>query len=206
MLDRIFEIFTFTLAEEHGSLWIVLLIGAFFGVVIQYARIAKFEKIAGFAMLKDTVVPKMMILAIGIASIGVFFLVKTGYATYHIKPMVMGGLILGGLLFGIAMAILGKCPGTGPVSIADGRVDVMVAAIGGLFGGLLYTVYFDFFQTIVGEDRGHTSLVELSGEYSLYSILAFGILCIIISIKIPLIELEDEEENEMLEAKKKYGL
>ena len=201
MFERIFEIVTFTLAEEHGALWVVLLIGAFFGVVIQYARIAKFEKIAGFAMLKDTVVPKMMILAIGIASIGVFFLVKMGYASYHIKPMVVGGLIVGGVLFGIAMAILGKCPGTGPVSIADGRVDVMVAAIGGLFGGLLYTLYFDFFQNIVGTDRGHTSLVELSGEYGLYFVLGFGILCIIISIKIPLIELEDEDENKMLEGK-----
>ena len=202
MFEHIFEIFTFTLAEEHGALWLVLLIGMFFGAVIQYARIAKFEKIAGFAMLKDTVVPKMMILAIGIASIGIFFLVQLGYASYHIKPMVIGGLIVGGILFGIAMAILGKCPGTGPVSIADGRVDVMVAAIGGLFGGLVYTVYFDFFQNIVGEDRGHISLVSLSAEYGMYSVLAFGVLCIIISIKIPLIKLEDEEENKMLEDKK----
>ena len=71
------------------------------------------------------------------------------------------------------------------------------------FGGLLYTVYFDFFQNIVGYDRGHTSLVELSGEYGLYSVLAFGVLCIIISIKISLIELEDEEENMMLNKKRK---
>ena len=50
-----------------------------------------------------------------------------------------------------------------------------------------------------GADKGHTSLVSLSGEYGVYTVLAFGILCIIISIKIPLIELEDEEENKMLE-------
>ena len=199
MLDRIFEIVTFTLAEEHGALWLVLLIGIFFGVVIQYARIAKFEKIAGFAMLKDTVVPKMMILTIGIASIGIFFLVKLGYASYNIKPMVMGGLILGGILFGIAMAILGKCPGTGPVSIADGRVDVFVAAIGGLMGGLVFTVYYETFQKIIGTDTGHVSLVTISNENAIFSVLAFGILCIIISFKIPLIELEDEDENLMLE-------
>ena len=202
MLEHIFEIFTFTVAEEHGALWLVLIIGAFFGAVIQYARIAKFEKIAGFAMLKDTVVPKMMTLAIGLSSIGIFFLVKMGYAEYHVKPMVMGGLIAGGILFGIAMAILGKCPGTGPVSIADGRVDVMIAAIGGLFGGLVYTVYFDFFQKIVGADSGHISLVGLSADYGMYAVLAFGILCVIISIMIPLVELEDEEENEMLKNKR----
>jgi len=162
MLDRIFEIITFTLAEKHGALWTVLLIGIFFGIIIQYARIAKFEKIAGFAMLKDTVVPKMMILSIGIASIGMFFLVKFGYASYSIKPMIMSGLIIGGILFGIAMAILGKCPGTGPVSIADGRVDVFVAAIGGLMGGLVYTVYYDLFQKIISADSGHISLATIS--------------------------------------------
>ena len=198
MFERIFEIFTFTLAEEHGSLWLVLSIGVVFGMVIQYARIAKFEKIAGFAMLKDTVVPKMMILTIGVASISMFILVRMGYATYNIKPLIISGLIIGGILFGTAMAILGKCPGTGPVSIADGRVDVFVAAIGGLFGGLVYVVFYDSFKTIIGKDIGHISLVNINPEYSLYSVLAFGILCIIISIKIPLIELEDEDENEMI--------
>ena len=108
----------------------------------------------------------------------------------------MGRVIIVGLLFGTDMAICGKCPGVGPIT--DGRIDVVVAAIGGLFGGLVYTVYFDAFQMIVGADRGHTSFVELSGDYGIFSVLSFGVLCIIISFKIPLIELEDEDENAML--------
>jgi len=40
------------------------------------------------------------------------------------------GIIIGGIIFGVSMAIFGKCPETGPVSIAEGRIDVfLVGAI-----------------------------------------------------------------------------
>jgi len=144
MFDRILNMFTTVSNESHGSLFVVFAIGLVFGVLIQYSRVDKFEKIAGFAMLRDTVVPKMLFLAIGLAAVGIYFMVEAGYASYHPKPIILGGLIIGGTIFGVSMAILGKCPGTGPVSIAEGRIDVLVGAIGGIFGGLVFTVYFDF--------------------------------------------------------------
>ncbi len=192
MLDRILSIFTTVGQEPHGSVWIVLLIGFIFGVIVQYTRVAEFEKIAGFAMLKDTVVPKMLFLAIGLASIGLYIMVEMGYAEYHIKPVILGGLIVGGILFGIGMAIFGKCPGTGPVSIAEGRIDVMVGAAGGIFGGLFFTLYYDKFKMIMGESLGKPTLNTIFTGHEGLSILVFGIGLIIISIIIPLRELDDK--------------
>ncbi len=77
-------------------------------------------------------------------------MIKAGVAHYHIKPIMPIGLIIGGIIFGISMAILGKCPGTGPISIADGRVDVLVGAVGGLFGGAIFTIYHDDYLTMMG--------------------------------------------------------
>ncbi len=186
--------------EGHGSLFIVFLIGILFGGIIQYTRVDKFEKIAGFAMLKDMVVPKMLFLAIGITSIVLYFEIKFGYASYHVKPMIFSGIIVGGILFGISMAILGKCPGTGPISIAEGRIDVLVGAIGGLFGGYVFTKYYDdFFKPLMGESYGKDTLVTIGGNYASLLVLVFGVVLIVIAMLIPNIELLDEADLAQLD-------
>jgi len=194
MLDRVLSMFQTVQDESHGSVILVFIIGIFFGSIIQYAKVHKFEKIAGFAMLKDTVVPKMLFLAIGITSIGLFFMIQFGWASYHIKPIMLGGLILGGIIFGVSMAIFGKCPGTGPVSVAEGRVDIMVGAIGGILGGLVFTVYYDKFQLIMGTNLGKISLTSYFEDTQGFVALIFGIILIAISIAIPLIEEIDEDD------------
>ena len=198
ILDRIETMFTTVANEPHGSVWTVLFIGFLFGAIIQYTRVDKFEKIAGFAMLRDTVVPKMLFLAIGLASIGLYFLVKAGYASYHIKPLMLGGIVLGGIIFGVAMTIFGKCPGTGPISIAEGRIDVLVGAIGGILGGLVFTLYFDKFKVLMGESLGKPTLLEYFEGHETLTILIFGIGLVIISIMIPLRQEFDEADLEKL--------
>jgi len=181
--------------QPHGSLGLVFLIGVMFGGIIQYTRVDKFEKIAGFAMLKDTIVPKMLFLTVGLASIALYFFMDLGIAHAHIKPLNYQGLIIGGILFGIGMAILGKCPGTGPISIAEGRIDVLVAAIGGLIGGLVFTLlYDDFFKPLMGESYGKTTIFDFFQDKEL-TVLIFGLALVLIAIAIPKLELCDKEED-----------
>ncbi len=194
--ERVGELFQNILNQEHGSIALVFLIGVIFGGIIQYSRVDKFEKIAGFAMLKDTIVPKMLFLAVGITSIALYFLIDIGGAHYHIKPIILQGLIIGGILFGIGMAILGKCPGTGPISIAEGRIDVLVGAIGGLFGGLVFTLFYsDFFKPLMGESLGKTILPEIFKGHEQLTVLIFGVVVILIAILIPKMELCDHNED-----------
>lgn len=185
------------ISQNHGSLVLVFLIGIIFGGIIQYTRVDKFEKIAGFAMLKDTTVPKMLFMAVGVTSIGLYFMIDAGLAHYHVKPIMVQGLVIGGILFGASMAIFGKCPGTGPISLAEGRIDVLVGAIGGLLGGLVYVVYYDtFFKSLIGRDQGTMILPDLFPSHQEMVILIFGIAMVIIAIMIPTIELVDETEEE----------
>jgi len=125
-------------------------------------------------------------------------MVEAGYATYHPKPIILGGLIIGGTIFGVSMAILGKCPGTGPVSIAEGRIDVLVGAVGGIFGGLVFTVYFDFFKKIMGESLGKTTLITYFQGHENLVVLIFGIILIAVSIAIPLRQEFDEADLNQL--------
>ena len=182
--------------QAHGSVALVFLIGVIFGGIIQYTRVDKFEKIAGFAMLKDTIVPKMLFLTVGLTSVALYFLIDIGAAHYHIKPLIYQGLIIGGIIFGIGMAILGKCPGTGPISIAEGRIDVMVAAIGGILGGLVFTLFYDdFFKPLMGESYGKTILPELFQGHEQLTVLIFGLVLVAVAILIPKVELCDHQED-----------
>lgn len=195
LFSRIGQMFESVVQQDHGSLMLVLLIGIIFGGIIQYTRVDKFEKIAGFSMLKDTIVPKMLFLTVGLSSIGLYFMIEAGYAHYHVKPILWQGLVIGGILFGIAMAILGKCPGTGPVSIAEGRIDVLVGAIGGLLGGLVFTLYYDdIFKPLMGESSGKLTLPELFVGSEHTVVLIFGIAVTLIAILIPKVEMFDEAD------------
>ena len=201
--SRVAQMFENVINQGHGSLVLVFLIGIIFGGIIQYTRVDKFEKIAGFSMLKDTIIPKMLFLTVGLTSIGLYFMIDAGTANYHVKPIIWQGLIIGGILFGISMAILGKCPGTGPVSIAEGRIDVLVGAIGGLLGGLVFTLYYDdIFKPLMGESSGNLVLPELFPGSEETVALIFGLVVTLVAILIPKVELEDEEENRRLEEKK----
>ena len=195
LFERIEGMFANVAAQGHGSIVFILFAGVLFGVIIQYVRADKFEKIAGFAMLKDTIVPKMLFLTVGLTSIGLYFMIDAGYASYHIKPIILSGLVIGGVLFGASMAVMGKCPGTGPISIAEGRVDVLVGAIGGIFGALVFTIFYDdIFHPLMGESMGKLALPALLPGYETLSVIIFGVLLIAISILIPKKELEDEAD------------
>lgn len=197
--SRLAQMFENVIHQGHGSLALVFLIGIIFGGIIQYTRVDKFEKIAGFAMLKDTIVPKMLFLAVGLTSIALYFMIEAGWAHYHVKPIMWQGLIIGGTLFGISMAILGKCPGTGPISISEGRIDVLVGAIGGLLGGLVFTLYYeDFFKPLMGESLGKLTLPELFPGHEHLVVLIFGVAVTLIAIFIPKIELFDEADMRQL--------
>lgn len=62
MIDATLKMLHDASSQGHGSIAMIFLIGVFFGGIIQYARVDKFEKIAGFAMLEDTTVPKCFFL------------------------------------------------------------------------------------------------------------------------------------------------
>ena len=97
--------------ESLPNLLLGLLTGFVFGFLLQKGRVAKFEVITGQLLVRDWTVAKIMLTAIAVGSIGVYALMTMEMASLHIKPALLGGVIVGGLLFGCGMAILGYCPG-----------------------------------------------------------------------------------------------
>lgn len=126
-----------------------LFTGILFGVFLQKGQVAKYNKIVGQFLLKDFTVFKVMLSAVVVGSIGVYLMVGLNVAELHIKPLLLGGVILGAIIFGIGMVTLGYCPGTCLAAVGEGRIDALGGVFGGLVGAGLYAHVYPFFKETV---------------------------------------------------------
>jgi uncharacterized membrane protein YedE/YeeE len=151
---------------------LILILGFLFGATLQYAKLNRYNVISGMATLENFAVAKAIATAIGVGAVIIAVEIGLGFATYHIKPILLGGIAIGGIVFGVGMAILGYCPGTLAISLGEGSVDALLGIIGALVGGLVYTLIIPSIQNILGPDLGSISLFSLIGQHHVVFYLA----------------------------------
>ena len=144
---------------------VILLLGFLFGAALQYSKLNRYNTISGMATLENYAVAKAIAVAIGVGAVIIAVEIGLGLASYHIKPFLLGGIAIGGIIFGAGMAILGYCPGTLPVSLGEGSVDALIGIVGALAGGFIYTLVVPFLQSVLGPDLGSISLYTLIGQH-----------------------------------------
>jgi uncharacterized protein len=159
---------------------LIISLGFLFGIFLQYAKVNTYNSISGMAVLKDFTVAKTIATAIGIGAIGLSIAIGLGYADFHIKPFLVGAVIIGGLLFGTGMAILGYCPGTLPVSLGQGSVDALIGMLGGFAASILYTVFSPTIHGVLGPDLGKIALSSIVGSGSVIYYILVGLIGVIL--------------------------
>lgn len=153
------------MADPLTKLMLGLLTGFIFGFVLQKGQVTKFPVIVGQFRLRDFTVMKVMITAIIVGGIGVYGFRALGMATLHPKPAQLAAVVIGGLVFGVGMALLGYCPGTGVAASAEGHKDGMFGLLGMMAGAALFA---EFYGGLTGTlmkwwDLGPVTLPELTG-------------------------------------------
>ncbi|WP_418641108.1 YeeE/YedE thiosulfate transporter family protein [Sulfurimonas sp. ST-27] len=191
MTDRIVHMFDIVARQGHGSVWTVLFTGFVFGAVILYSRLDKFEKMAGFMLFEDTLVPRMAMTTVALSSLGFYILVQTGYASYSVKPVLLAGLITGAILFGIGLVILGKCPSAFFVSVSEGRIDALVGVLGGMVGGAVFTLFYPQIKNFMGPDLGKMQIFHYFEDHALLVVVIFSTILLITAYLLPTIEYKD---------------
>lgn len=171
---------------------LTLVFGFLFGAILQSARLNKYNTISGMARLEDYTVAKAILVAIGVGAILLNITIGLGYATYHVKPLILVGICLGGLIFGAGMAILGYCPGTMAVSLGEGSLDALVGIIGGIFGGIVYTLVQPSVLPLMGPDLGKFSLQGALGDGFLFylALFAFGLVLVVTAFWLHKLEMK----------------
>jgi uncharacterized membrane protein YedE/YeeE len=145
---------------------VILLLGFLFGATLQYAKLNRYNVISAMATLENYAVAKAIAVAIGVGTVIIAIEIGLGFASYHIKPFILGGIAIGGIIFGVGMAILGYCPGTLAISLGEGSIDALLGIAGALVGGFVYTLLLPSISSILGPDLGSISLFTLIGQHS----------------------------------------
>lgn len=151
--------------DSPGRLLLGLVTGVVFGFLLQKGRVAKFAVIVGQFLLKDWTVAKVMGTAIVVGAVGVHGLVAADQAHLHIKPFLLGGVLVGGVCFGVGMAVYGYCPGTGVAACGEGKPDALAGVLGMLVGATAFVVAFPALQPVIKGlgDLGKLTLPEATG-------------------------------------------
>ena len=126
-----------------------LITGVLFGFLLQKGRVLRFDKQIGALLLKDMTILKFMLSAILVGMVGITLLSNAGMITLSHKPMNLGGVVLGGALFGAGWAVMGFCPGTSVGALGEGRWHALFAILGMLAGAALYSELYPFFKSTV---------------------------------------------------------
>ena len=168
-----------------AQLLIGLIIGIFFGFFLQKGQVTKYEAIFGQLLLLDFTVLKVMLTAIITGMFGVYFLWLMDWVDLSIKPGSWGMNGVGGLVFGVGMAILGYCPGTAAGASGQGSLDALIGGVGGMIaGGIIFTrIYPKISEGILKKgDFGEKTLPELLYIPAPFVMLSIFLLAILLFI------------------------
>lgn len=119
-----------------------LLFGALFGVLIQRARVTRYEQQVGCLRLLDMTIVKFMLSAVLTGMVGVYLLGEGGVDRIMVLPTVLGANAAGGFLFGLGWPLLGYCPGTAFGALGEGRYDAAWGLLGMLCGAAVFAEIF----------------------------------------------------------------
>lgn len=139
--------------------------GIIFGYLMQRARVLRYDKQLGALRLRDMTIVKFMLTSVLVAAVGVYALHELGMAKLSIKPMLPGGVIAGGLLFGVGWGLLGYCPGTSVGAAGEGRLDALAGIAGMLVGAALFAETFPWLKAtlLAWGDLGKITLPGVLG-------------------------------------------
>lgn len=147
---------------------LAIIIGLFFGFVLQKVGAADPRLILGMLRFRNLHLMKAILLAIGLSSLALFGLLALGLIDaghFSVKSSYVG-VIVGGAILGAGWAMAGFCPGTGVVAAGAGRKDALVFIAGGLLGAFVFTLVYGMLKATFLFDKlgGKATLADTTNS------------------------------------------
>ena len=159
-----------------------LITGILFGFFLQKGRVLRYDKQIGALLLQNMTIVKFMLSHIVVAMVGVYFLYDMGLVKLSLKPMIVGAVVIGGLIFGLGWGLLGYCPGTSLGALGEGRTDAIWGIAGMLVGAGIYAEAYPYLQKTVltWGNYGKITIPQVLGVNHWIVIIPFVILTVLL--------------------------
>lgn len=163
--------------DAPGKLVLGLVTGIAFGFLLQKGHVAKHTLIVRQLLLRDWTMGKIMAVAIAVGGVGFYALLGLGLTELSVKPMQLGGVLLGALCFGVGLAVLGYCPGTTVAAAGEGRKDALAGIAGMVVGAAAFVAAFPLVERLRGAfvDYGKVTWAGLTRTSPWPWLLGFGL-------------------------------
>lgn len=150
--------------EGNAALVLAVVFGMIFGFLLHRGGVADYNVIVNQFRLIDFRVLKIMLTAILVGGAGVLAMQQAGWATAHIKPAMLLGVIGGSAIFGVGMVLYGYCPGTGVAAVGTGSLHALAGLLGMIVGGILYALSFEWVRShvLTVADVGRKTLADVT--------------------------------------------
>ena len=164
------------------DLWYGLVTGVLFGFFLQKGRVLRYDKQIAALRLQDMTIVKFMLSHIVVAMVGVYFLYDMGLVKLSLKPMLLGGVVIGGLIFGLGWGLLGYCPGTSLGALGEGRWDSLWGIGGMLVGAGIYAEAYPYLKKTVltWGDYGKITIPQVLGVNHWFVIIPLLLLTVLL--------------------------
>jgi len=163
---------------------VALILGVCFGFSLNKAGLTRYHKIVNVFRLTDLAVLKFMMTALIVSMTGLYLLRGLGLVTFpNVPATYIAGNLVGGLIFGVGMALSGYCPGTCVAGSGEGKLDYLIPGIlgflvGAAIYGLAYPYVFPAISAIA--NIGNVVIPDLWNLSPFLTILLFTLMALLL--------------------------
>ena len=161
--------------SSTGALYAALLIGVFFGLVLERAGFGSSRRLAGVFYFTDMSVIKVMFTGLVTAMLGLIIADNVGMidlpVQIYLMPTYYVAYIVAGLIFGVGFVMGGWCPGTAMVGVASGKIDALIFLTGGIIGSFFFNEIFFLVKSLMTLGQSNQDAYGQPGVAFIYNTL-----------------------------------
>lgn len=162
--------------SEGGMILVAILSGIAFGFILVSVGMGNSRKISAVFYGEDWSVMKIMFSAVVTTMLLTYTSYYLGILDLNLVQLAnvnLSAVIIGGLIFGVGMAVSGYCPGTSIAAAVTRKIDAFIF-IGGFFVGVwLFAINYSWIsEYLFSTDLGRLTLSDIFGiPYGIMALL-----------------------------------
>ncbi len=155
------------LVSNNLNFIVALVIGVFFGAILEQAGFSTSKKLVGLFYGYDFTVLRVFFTAgitamIGIMGLNYYGLIDINLV--YVNPTFLWSALVGGVIMGLGFVLGGFCPGTSVCAAAIGKIDAMIFIGGSFLGVLIFAEGYPLFEGLYkSANWGNPRLFETLG-------------------------------------------